>query len=140
MNHNDHEPSDERAAGRLSSALRRAMQSAIAEGMADPRVEGCLITVLDAVMTPDRSTVRFHISVLPGERGMLALAALRHASGRLKAGMFKKIEIRRLPRLEFVLDDSLKKQAALDAAMQAASQSRGHIPASDCVPEEPTQD
>ena len=72
MNRNDHEPSDERAAGRLSSALRRAMQSAIAEGLSDPRVEGCLISVLDAVMTPDRSTVRFHISVLPGERGMLA--------------------------------------------------------------------
>ncbi len=131
MNRNDHEPSDERTAGRLSSALRRAMQSAIAEGLSDPRVEGCLISVLDAVMTPDRSTVRFHISVLPGERGMLAIAALRHASGRLKAGMIKKIEIRRLPRLEFQLDDSLKKQAALDAAMHAASVSRGEIPADD---------
>jgi hypothetical protein len=45
--------------------------------------------------------------------------------------MIKKIEIRRLPRLEFQLDDSLKKQAALDAAMHAASVSRGEIPAHD---------
>jgi hypothetical protein len=45
--------------------------------------------------------------------------------------MIKKIEIRRLPRLEFQLDDSLKKQAALDAAMHAASVSRGEIPADD---------
>ncbi len=140
MNRQSHEPSDERAAGRLSSALRRAMQSAIAEGLSDPRVEGCLISVLNAVMSPDRSTVRFHISVLPGERGMLAIAALRHASGRLKAGMIKKIEIRRLPRLEFELDDSLKKQASLDAAMLAASQSRGEIPASDPALEEHNQD
>jgi ribosome-binding factor A len=71
---------------------------------------------------------------------MLAIAALRHASGRLKAGMIKKIEIRRLPRLEFELDDSLKKQASLDAAMLAASQSRGEIPASDPAPEEHNQD
>jgi len=140
MNRQSHEPSDERAAGRLSSALRRAMQSAIAEGLSDPRVEGCLISVLNAVMSPDRSTVRFHISVLPGERGMLAIAALRHASGRLKAGMIKKIEIRRLPRLEFELDDSLKKQASLDAAMLAASQSRGESPANDPAPEEHAQD
>jgi ribosome-binding factor A len=142
MNRNDHEPSDERTAGRLSSGLRRAMQSAIAEGLSDPRVEGCLISVLDAVMTADRSTVRFHISVLPAERGMLAIAALRHASGRLKAGMFKKIEIRRLPRLEFQLDDSLKKQAALDAAMHTASLARGEIPAdesSEAATEKDTQ-
>ena len=52
MNHNDHEPSDERAAGRLSSALRRAMQSAIAEGMAQRLAGG------GKPMTPQHTKVK----------------------------------------------------------------------------------
>jgi ribosome-binding factor A len=121
MNRHAHEPQDPRSAGRLVSSLRRALQSAITEeGLSDPRVEGCMISVLDAAVAPDRSAVRFKVSVLPGERGALAIAALRHAAGRLKEGMARKIEIRRMPRLEFELDDSLKKMAALDAAMLSA--------------------
>ncbi|MCE9620436.1 MAG: ribosome-binding factor A [Planctomycetes bacterium] len=135
MNRHAHEPSDERGAGRLASSLRRALQSAITEdGLSDPRVEGCMISVLDAAVAPDRSTVRFKVSVLPGERGLLAIAALRHAAGRLKEGMYKKIEIRRMPRLEFELDDSLKRQAALDAAMQAAKPSNGQTEVNDSAP------
>jgi ribosome-binding factor A len=55
--------------------------------------------------------------VLPDTAGPRALGALRHASGHLKEGMAKHVEIRRMPRLEFELDDSLKRQAALDVSL-----------------------
>ena len=55
-----------------------------------------------------------------------ALLHERHAAGRLKQGMARHLEIRRMPRLEFRLDDSLKRQAALDASLSGDAPDATH--------------
>ena len=114
--HDRHDHSGER----VVSALRRALQQALIEGLADPRLDGVLVSVTGGSLSPDGLAFTAGVSVLPEKAGPLALQALRHAAGHLKQGMARHVEIRRMPRLEFELDDSLKRQAALDAALTDA--------------------
>jgi ribosome-binding factor A len=117
MRHQRDESGHERADGRVTSALTRALRQALVEGLADPRLDGTLVTVTGGALSPDGLAFTAGISVLPEQAGPLALQALRHAAGHLKQGMARHVEIRRMPRLEFRLDDSLKRQGALDASL-----------------------
>ena len=112
----DHDRHDH-AGERVVSALRRALQQALIEGLADPRLDGVMVSVTGGSLSPDGLAFTAGISVLPEQAGPLALQALRHAAGHLKQGMARHVEIRRMPRLEFRLDDSLKRQGALDASL-----------------------
>ena len=115
----DHDRQDH-GAERVTSALRRALQQALIEGLADPRLDGVMVSVTGGSLSPDGLAFTAGVSVLPDKAGPLALQALRHAAGHLKQGMARHVEIRRMPRLEFELDDSLKRQAAIDAALADA--------------------
>jgi ribosome-binding factor A len=121
----DHDRQDH-AGERVISALTRALQQALIGGLSDPRLDGTLVTVTGGTLSPDGAAFTAGISVLPETSGPLALQALRHAAGHLKQGMARHIEIRRMPRLEFRLDDSLKRQAALDASLSGKAPEGSH--------------
>ena len=120
--HDRHDHSGER----VISALTRALRQALVDGLADPRLDGTMVTVTGGRLSPDGLTFTAGVSVLPEPAGPLALQALRHASGHLKQGMSRHVEIRRMPRLEFELDDSLKRQAALDATLSGPAPGSAH--------------
>jgi len=117
MKRRDDDRAQDHGSERVVSALRRALQQALLEGLADPRLDGAIVSVTGGALSPDGLAFTAGISVLPERAGPLALQALQHAAGHLKQGMSRHIEIRRMPRLEFRLDDSLKRQAALDATL-----------------------
>ncbi|NBX25455.1 MAG: ribosome-binding factor A [Planctomycetes bacterium] len=119
MTHARHERGPGHGAERAASALRRALQQAMVGGLSDPRLDGTLVSITRASLSPDGAALQVGVSVLPEQAGRRALEALRHASGHLKAGMARHVEIRRMPRLEFELDDTLKRQAGLDASLAA---------------------
>jgi ribosome-binding factor A len=119
MTHARHERGPGHGAERATSALRRALQQALAGGLSDPRLDGTLVSVTRAALSPDGAALQVGVSVLPEQAGRRALEALRHAAGHLKEGMARHVEIRRMPRLEFELDDTLKRQADLDASLSA---------------------
>ena len=49
------------------------------------------------------------------------MQALNHAAAHLRRTVLKQSRIRHAPRLRFVLDDSLKRAAGLEAAMREAA-------------------
>ena len=69
-------------------------------------------------VSPDLSDARVFVSVLPAEHSELTMHGLRSAAGHIQSEIAKEVAARRLPRLSFRLDESLKKQAALDQAIQ----------------------
>jgi len=117
MKREDHQREHDHGSQRVVSALRRALQQVLSEGLSDPRLDGTLLTVASASLSPDGQALRVGVSVLPESASTRAVAALRHAAGHLKEGMYKHVEIRRMPRLEFEIDESLKRQAALDVTL-----------------------
>lgn len=105
--------------GHLAARIRRAIQTLLLKGLNDPRVRG-MISVTEVDLAPDHSRILVHVSVLPAEAGRLTIAGLNHAAPRLAGEVGRMVRAKRIPMLDFRLDERLKKQAALDAAIIAS--------------------
>lgn len=103
----------------IGSVLRRALQAQISRGLADPRVRG-LISITGVSVSPDLADATVRVSVVPAEHEQLTLHGLRHAASHLRARVKPELRLRRVPRLHFQLDPSIKRQAELDAAIRDA--------------------
>jgi ribosome-binding factor A len=100
----------------IESALKRIVAEILSQRLADPRLGG-LVSVTRVAVSPDMHDAYIYISVLPPERGKRALSGLRHASGHVRALAARAMTTRTIPRLEFRLDEGLKRQAEVDAAI-----------------------
>ena len=109
-------PSDRPA--QIAGEIRRALQSELSRGLNDPRVQG-MVSITEVVLSPDFSVARVRVSVLPEDRSPLTLSGLRAGAGFLRRRVMDETRISRVPRIEFELDDRMKRQAALDAAIRS---------------------
>jgi ribosome-binding factor A len=99
----------------VESTLKRAISTVLATRIADPRIEG-MVTVTKVDVSPDMHQAQVFVSVLPESHEKTTLAGLRSASGHINGLIRKSITMKVMPRLEFRLDESIKKEAAvLDA-------------------------
>lgn len=101
----------------VGSVLSRVIQERIIRGFADPRIRG-LVSVTKVELSSDLLTAWIGISVLPEKYGTRVLAGLRSADGLFRKLVRDETSLRRVPRLIFKLDSSMKEEAALDAAIR----------------------
>ncbi|MCB9848406.1 MAG: 30S ribosome-binding factor RbfA [Phycisphaeraceae bacterium] len=94
----------------LNAALQRAIQQVIARGLNDPRIRG-LITVTGVELREDLRTAKVSVSVLPEERESATIHGLCAASLHVRHEIADLISMPNAPKLEFVIDRSLKTQA-----------------------------
>lgn len=81
---------------------------AILTEVKDPRVRD--VTVTHVEMSADMRYATVHVSIMGDEvRQKLGLAGLRHSAGFLQARLAEKIETRYTPRLQFELDQGVKR-------------------------------
>ena len=106
--------------------IRKAVQAIIARGLADPRITG-MITVTRVQVSPDRRAARVFCSVMPEDRTSSSIHGLQAASRWIGRQLGEQVSMRRVPSLEFVLDESLKKQARVLGAIQDAAEREGGI-------------
>ena len=111
----------------LESTLQRAISQVLQRRLADPRIEG-LVSVTRVKVTPDRRRARVRVSVLPARSERKVLAALEGASGHVQTSIRGLISMRHVPHLEFQLDESIKKQAAVFGAIQDGLERTGCDP------------
>lgn len=102
------------------SVLRRSIQEILSRGLNDPRVRG-LISVTDIKISDDYAEATIAVSVLPAEHGALTLKGLHHAASHIRSQVARTVQMRRVPNFRFRLDESLKKQAELHAAINKAA-------------------
>ncbi len=102
----------------IASVIRQSVQTRLAKGLHDPRIRG-LISVTKVALSDDLSQATVFISVMPWDYAELTLHGLRHAAPHLRRQLGQGARLKRLPRLTFRLDESLKRQAELDAALAA---------------------
>lgn len=128
-------------AEQLASTIRDAVQDVIDRGLQDPRVSG-LVTVTSVRVPQDLSIAVISVSVMPEDREKLALHGLESASSFLRREVGRRVRVRSLPRFQFKIDKSLKRQAAVLAAINKASDELRDLDASrpTAAPGEPTAD
>ncbi|MCZ6837351.1 MAG: 30S ribosome-binding factor RbfA [Planctomycetota bacterium] len=120
----------------IASVIQRAVQMILTRGINDPRVRG-LISVTGVQLSDDYAQVTILVSILPEEHSDLTMHGLRHASKHIRSQLGREVRLRRIPRLEFKLDKSLKKQSEVLAAL-AAARRRDGVEESDPETETPT--
>jgi ribosome-binding factor A len=100
----------------VANVIRAEVQQVLSRGINDPRVRG-LISVTKVDVTADLAEARVFVSILPEQHTELTMHGLKSAAGHIQREIAPSITMKRMPRLSFRLDDSLKKQAIIDAAI-----------------------
>lgn len=93
---------------RIGEEIRKGISDIIREELKDPRIAE-ITTILSADATSDLTLCKVHVSVYDKDDAVRrgTVEALNHASGFIARELRKRIEIRRVPKLLFVLDDSI---------------------------------
>ena len=98
---------------KVAAQIQRIVASAIQRDIADPRVDG-LVSVTKVDVTPDLREARVWLSVLASHRPpATVLAGIRSAGRRIQSEIADQLPLRHIPRLTYVLDETLKKQAEI---------------------------
>jgi len=106
----------------VTSEIQRAVQTIISRGLNDPRVRG-LITVTQVNLSPDFAQATLFVSILPSEYESLTFHGLSHATSHIRYQLSRAVSMRKVPRIEFRLDKSIKKQNQVLSAIARARRS-----------------
>jgi ribosome-binding factor A len=98
---------------RLAEQIKEELSLIIGGEVEDPRVG--FVTVTGAKLTADLRTAKVYVSVLGSEEEVKgSLAALRHASGFIRAQLGAVLRMRHTPELHFVYDDADVRAARIE--------------------------
>ena len=98
---------------RLAEQIKEELSLIIGGEVEDPRVG--FVTVTGAKLTADLRTAKVYVSVLGTEEEVKgSLAALRHASGFIRAQLGAVLRMRHTPELHFVYDDADVRAARIE--------------------------
>ncbi|NUQ67962.1 MAG: 30S ribosome-binding factor RbfA [Phycisphaerales bacterium] len=107
----------------LASSIQRGIQDVLARGLHDPRISG-LVTVTRVRVLQDYTRAIVGISVLPEERQHLVLKGLQAAAAHIRREVGETVRTREMPRLDFELDLTLKKEAQVLRALSKVEEER----------------
>src|SRR3972149_7532383 len=97
-----------RRAQKVAEAIREVVSMAILTELKDPRVRDVTVTYVE--VSPDLRHAKVHVSVMGDEKQQqLSLRGLQSAAGFLQAQIARQIEMRYTPRLNFLLDQGVKR-------------------------------
>ena len=118
----------DRRGGRVNHTIQRELGILIAEELNDPRLSP-MTSVTHVDVNRDLSIAKVYVPVLGADAEREdSLRALRSATTRLQMLISQRIEIRKMPRLTFILDDQLQTGADMDQLIDKviAEDSRRH--------------
>lgn len=101
----------------IESALKRAISQVLMQKLSDPRVTG-MISVTRITVSPDLHDAYVYVSVLPARSQTQTLNGLRHAGTHIYQKVCELVKMKRVPHLDFRLDESIKKQAQVLEAIR----------------------
>lgn len=93
---------------RLESGIKKELTKLIATELKDPKIGFCTIT--DVKVTTDLSYAKVYCSFLGADpRNEAGLKALNRAKGHIKSELARSLNIRKIPDLNFIRDESLER-------------------------------
>lgn len=106
-----------RRALKAAEAIRQVVSMAILRELKDPRIRDVTVTYVE--VSPDLRHAKVHVSVMGDEtKQRLTLRGLRSAAGYLQAKCAERIDTRWTPKLEFVLDQGVKRSIEISRILQ----------------------
>ncbi|MDF9824072.1 ribosome-binding factor A [Breznakia sp. PF5-3] len=98
---------------KVAELIRRNISEIITRAVKDPKIG--FITVMDCVVTNDLSVAKVYVSFLGRDsRKEAGMKALNRSKGFIRSELSKKLTMRKVPELVFLLDDTLEKGDRID--------------------------
>ena len=94
---------------KLDSLLQKEISSIIEFDLNNPEIG--FVTVSEVRVSPDLSKAKVYVSFF-GKN--YEIAALKKSKGFIKSELAKRIKLRKIPDLEFVVDDTLQKVSRIE--------------------------
>lgn len=116
-----------RRAEQVASIMHQAIQSVLQEGLADPRAVG-VVTVTRVKVTDDLSLAMIHVSIMPEKNESKYMHALEDAANYIRRRAADAVSLHRPPKIQFKLDKSLKRQAAVLNALSEVAHEHAEPP------------
>ncbi len=96
---------------RVSELIREELSKLI---LRDVELTGGIITIMEVDVTDKLDYARVKFSTLPSSKGKQALGLLQNAAGRLQHDLLRKINIKPMPYLQFMIDEGAEAAAKLE--------------------------
>ena len=98
---------------KLDSILQREISMILSQDINDPKLGFPTVTEVD--VAPDLNTAKVYVSFLgKNYKKRDGIDALRRAKGHIKSLLAKRIRIRKIPDLTFIVDDTLDKAERIE--------------------------
>lgn len=107
---------------RVKSLIMRNISEIIQFEVKNPAIG--FVTVTDAKVSNDFSYAKVYVSFLGLADSKERLEALNHSKGYIRSSLSKKLDIRKVPEISFVLDDTYEKAQHLEATLKQAQEKK----------------
>lgn len=102
---------------RVGGQVQKELSDLLLKEINDPRLDS--VTILRVSITDDLRSARIYFSVAEGEECKLsAIAGFKSASGYLRRKLSRRLELRNMPRLEFLYDESFDRATKLNKVLK----------------------
>ena len=103
--------------GRTTEDIRREV-SAILRELKDPRVSGCMLSVVRVEVTNDLSYCTVYVSAMEGmETAENAVKGLKSAAGYVRRELGNRLKLRHVPEMIFKATDSIEYSANISRSL-----------------------
>lgn len=110
---------------RVSELLRKGLSEVFLRAdIADPDLEGAVITVSEVRVSPDLRNATAFVVPLGGERQEAVVAALARNRRYLRGELARRVTLKYMPDLVFRLDDTFDRTDRLEALLRSGKVSR----------------
>ncbi len=103
----------------ISSNLKRIIAEVFQRKLSDPRIKG-MITITAVEISKDLRNALVKVSIFPENHESVTIHGLQSATLRIQKLVNAELTMRRPPHLKFELDQTVKKEAAILAAINEA--------------------
>lgn len=99
----------------VSHLLRQEINNIIIRDFEGP--QGILISITEVTISPDLKNATAYVSVIPENRLGTAIEAIQRFGGHVQRELGKKIVLRTIPKIKWVLDERDLKYKKIDEAL-----------------------
>jgi len=124
-----------RRAQKAAEAIREVVGMAILADLNDPRIRDVTVTYVE--VSGDLRHAKVHVSVMGDEtKQNLSLRGLQSAAGFLQAKVAQRVDLRYTPRLQFLLDQGVKRSIEISRILDEVLPKDADPPAEEEPPPE----
>lgn len=108
-------------ADRVAGEIQRDVSIILAREVRDPRL--CSVTILRVQLSDDLRSARVYFSVSEGEKSRDdAIAGFKSAAGYVKRELGKRLDLRYVPELKFIYDESFDRATEVNKILRTISE------------------